>query len=398
MRRSDFPIFDDSELIYLDSGASAQKPRRVIEALDNFYRTSYANVHRGLYTLSEKATSMFEGARTKVARFIGAGCGEEVIFTRGTTEGINLVAHCWGRSFIGSGDEIVSTIIEHHSNFVPWQQLALNVGAKISFVGLTSEGDFDRAEFSRRLNKKTKLVAITALANGLGIKLPIKELIEEAHAVGAIVLVDAAQSVAHEAIDVRALDADFVAFSGHKIYGPTGIGVLYGKRKLLEEMPPFHYGGDMILSVSVEKTTFNTLPHKFEAGTPHIAGVIGLGAALDYVAEIGLEKISAHEAKLVKLLEERLSQIKGVQMLGPRGKHHALVCFIVNDLHPHDLAQFLNEKQIAIRAGHHCAQPLLHHFDIVASSRASLGVYNTEADIDALCRGIEEAKRFFGIC
>ena len=396
MRRDDFPILTrERDLVYLDSAASAQKPRQVIDAESAVYQEEYANVHRGVYDLSVRATERYEAAREKVATFLGNVSPHEVIFTRGTTEAINLVAYAWSRANLGPGDEILSTLLEHHSNFVPWQQMAKLHGAQIHFVGVNPDGTLNRAEFSARLSQHTKLVAITALANGTGLELPLTELIAEAHARGALVLVDAAQAIAHKPLDVRALNADFVCFSGHKLYGPSGIGVLYGRRALLEAMPPFQFGGDMIRSVAVEETLFNDLPYKFEAGTPHIAGAIALGAAIDYVNEIGLAAIERHEATLIAQLEEELAKMAGITVLGPRGQHTGLVSFVVEGVHPHDVAQHLNSQRIAVRAGHHCAQPLLRCFGLNATTRASVGVYNDHDDISRLAQGLRNVQKYF---
>lgn len=393
--RADFPLLVADTVVYLDSAASTQKPKVVLDALQDFYTHSYANVHRGVYRLGEKATQAYEDARVRVARFINAPT-ESIIFTRGTTESVNLVAQSWGRANLKSGEEIITTVLEHHSNFVPWQCLAEETGARVHYIGLTESGELSQQELLKAINKNTKIVAVTCLANGLGVAPDIRTIIKAAHEVGAVVLLDAAQAVSRMPLDVTELGADFVVFSGHKIYGPTGIGVLYGAPKLLQAMPPYQTGGEMIEHVSIAGTTFNVIPYKFEAGTPNIAGAVGLGAAIDYVNKLGVERIAAHEAKLVRALEELLSDLPGIQMLGPVGKHVGLVCFTAQGVHPHDLAQFLDKEGIAVRAGHHCAQPLLEALGVQASTRASFGVYNELADVEKLGVALEKARAFFG--
>ncbi len=394
-RRADFPILADPSLIYLDSAASAQKPGVVIEAMSDFCKESYANVHRGVYRLSETATALYDQVREKVKTFIGARSSKEVIFTSGTTAGINLLAYSWGRKNLKEGDEILTTIFEHHSNFVPWQILAKETGAVIRYVPLNAAGGFSKEDFVRFLSPKTKLASFTYIANGLGIMLPVKELATLAHRVGAVVHVDGAQAVPHLFVNMVDLDVDFFTFSAHKMYGPTGVGVFYGKEHLLENMPPFLSGGDMIRSVSLGGTTFNDLPLKFEAGTPNIIGVIGLGAAVEYLTSLGIDEVNRYESGLVKLLESELEKIPEVTVLGPKNDHHALVCFVTKDIHPHDVAQFLDQQGIAVRAGHHCAQTLLEHLSIQASTRASIGVYNSEKDIYALSEALKKAVTYF---
>ena len=396
--KNQFPLLVDPSqgpLIYLDSAASAQKPQRVIDAINDFYSNSYANVHRGVYDLSERASRKFEQARDSVQAFIGATCREEIIFTKGATEAINLICYTYGEHCIPAGSEVIVTILEHHANFVPWQQLCQRRGLKFTVIGLTADGGFNREAYRQALNANTKLVALTHLSNALGLELPAKEMIAEAHAVGAVVVLDGSQSISHGEVNVVDLAADFFVFSGHKLYGPTGIGVLYGKRTLLDAMPPFNFGGDMIRSVSIERTEFNDLPYKFEAGTPHIAGAVGLKEALEFVSEVGRSNIMAHEMQLIRALEERLSQIKHVRMLGPIGAHRALVTFDIPGLHPHDIAQFLSRFGICVRGGHHCAQPLLNALGLKASTRVSLGMYNTLSDIDLLAEKLSEAISFF---
>ena len=393
--RNEFPILRNSDVAFLDSAASAQKPETVLQAMDELYRHGYANVHRGVYAWSQHATELYEGAREKLRQFIGAQSQREVVFTRGSTEALNLVAYSWGRTFLKAGDVIVLTIAEHHSNIVPWQILAQEKGCRIEWVLLGPDEDFSAELFRRALRTKPKLVSFTLLANALGIELPAREMVREAKAAGATVVIDAAQGAAHMRLDVSALGADFVALSGHKIYGPTGIGALYGREVVLESMPPFQGGGDMIRSVSMEGTTYNELPYKFEAGTPAIAEAVGFGAALDFVNNVGMDAIAEHEAALVRHAEERLYGMKGVRVLGPAGKHHGLLTFVVDHVHPHDLAQFLDHEKVAVRAGHHCAQPLMNYFGIQASTRASFGLYNTFDDVDRLATALEKALRYF---
>lgn len=394
--RNQFPIFGTSSgLVYLDSAASAQKPEAVLEQMRSFYAEGYANIHRGLYELSEQATARYEEVRHLVKEFLGAGSEKEIIFTHGTTEGLNLIAYSWARSQLRPGDQILTSVLEHHSNFVPWQLAAQATGASIEYVGLDSFGRFSMEDFRSKLNEKTRLVAISHLPNALGVLLPVQEIIDEAHKHGAIVVLDAAQSVSHQRIDVCELDVDFLVFSGHKLYGPTGVGVLFGKQKHLEGMPPFLGGGHMIHSVSVTGTTFNDLPYKFEAGTSHIAGVLGLGAAVRYVSALGLKNIQTHEKKLMECLENELADISTVTVLGPRGEHEALVCFTVEGIHPHDISQFLSARKICVRAGHHCAQPLLDWFGLPATTRVSLAVYNSQQDIQALASGLRDAIKYF---
>lgn len=396
--RADFPIFshpDHANLVFLDSAASAQKPAAVLERMQSFYTTSYANIHRGVYGLSEKATEAYEGVRPVVQRFINARSTEEIIFTRGTTEAMNLVAHAWGRKFLSSGDEILLTVLEHHANLVPWQILAEERGAKILFARLDSEGRLDKGDFLSKLSSRTKLVGITALSNALGVVPPLKELVAAARAFGALVVVDGAQAAPHLGLDVQEIGCDFLAFSGHKLYGPTGVGVLYGRKEVLESMPPFLGGGDMVRKVTLEGTTFADPPHRFEAGTPPIVEVVGLGAAIEYLESIGLERVHTHEAALVQLLEDELARVPEVRVLGPHREHSALVTFTVEGVHPHDLAQFLDQEGIAVRAGNHCAQPLLKELGLHASTRASIGAYNTPEEVVRLREALQKAVQFF---
>ena len=363
--------------------------------MNEFYGQGYSNIHRGVYGLSEQATLAYEEARAVVARFIGAGHPREIIFTHGTTESINLVAYSFGEAFVQPGDEIAVSLLEHHANLVPWQLLGNRRGAHIRYVEFDECGRFDFDAFQQLLTERTKLVAVTQLANALGVTLPISRIVEAAHRAGAKVLVDGAQGICHLPTDVEALGVDFYAFSGHKLYGPTGVGVLFGKQSLLEAMPPFLSGGDMIRSVSVHGTVFGDLPHKFEAGTPHIAGVLGLRTAIDYLEALGRTQVFQYEDQLVRYLEEELSSISEVTVLGGKEAHVGLCTFTVDGIHPHDLAQFLSSKQVAVRAGHHCAQPLLNRLGLQASTRASVGLYNTTEDVDRLKEAIEQAISFF---
>jgi len=400
--RPDFPILDRMikpgvPLVYLDSTATSQKPVQVIDAMDAYYRQSNANIHRGVHTLAEEATAMYEGARERIAAFIGAGSPRECIFTRNTTESINLVAQTWGRANLQPGDLVVLTEMEHHSNLVPWQMLAMERQIRIEYIPVSDEGLLDMAAFHRLLEMGPKLVAFTHMSNVLGTITPAKEIIAAAHAVGALTLVDGAQSVPHLPVDVRDLDVDFLAFSAHKMCGPTGIGLLYGKEKILAAMPPFLGGGDMIKKVTLKGFTTNSLPHKFEAGTPSIAEVIGFGAAVDYLSRIGMTRIAQHEQEIVAYAIERLSEISGLQMYGPAANQKGgVVSFSLAGIHPHDVAQVLDNEGIAVRAGHHCAMPLHERFCLPASTRASFYLYNTMEEVDHLAGGLEKVKNMFG--
>ena len=400
--RDDFPILartvhDGQPLIYLDSAASAQKPHQVLDAMDRFARTSYANIHRGVHTLSEEATAAYEGARKKVARFINARSVREIIWTRNTTEAINLVARSWADANLKPGDVILSTLLEHHSNIVPWQLAAARTGARVEYVPITDEGELDLEGFDRLLEQyHPRLVAMTQMSNVLGTLPPARDLIARAHAAGALVLVDAAQSVPHLPVDVRALDADFLAFSGHKMLGPSGIGVLWGRRELLEAMPPFMGGGDMIREVTLAGSTWNDLPWKFEAGTPAIVETVGLGAAVEYLSALGMERVREHEHQLVSYALERLATVPGLRIYGPPAERRGgVVSFILGDIHAHDLATLLDREGIAVRAGHHCAQPLMERYGLPATTRASFYVYTTSSEIDALAEALERAKGVF---
>lgn len=400
--RDDFPILTDDvldgqPLVFLDNAASTQRPRQVIDALSQVYEHDYANVHRGIHTLSERSTEQYEQAREKVRAFINAEHAREVIFTQGTTASINLVARSWGETNLQPGDEILTTVMEHHSNLVPWQQLCQQTGAVLRHVPLTADGRLDMGAFDELLTEKTKLVAIVSVSNTLGTINPIDEIVEKAHAAGALVLVDAAQSLPHVTTDVRAWDADFVAFSGHKMLGPSGVGILYGKETLLEAMPPFLGGGSMIGDVYLDRFTTAELPAKFEAGTPPIVPAIGMSAAIDYLNNIGLDAIHRHEQVLVEKTHDALSQIDGLRILGPAPEHRAgLVSFAFDSIHAHEFAQVLNDRfGVAVRAGHHCTQPLHNLLGITASTRASFYLYNRPEDVDRLVEGIVEVQRMF---
>ena len=398
--RADFPILSrkvgGKKLVYLDSTASTQKPQAVLDALQNHYTTECSNVHRGLHTLSMAATTAYEASRVKVQRFIGAADPREIVFTRGTTESINLVARSLGDQRIGKGDEIVVTELEHHSNIVPWQLLCLRSGARLRVAPIDDDGDLILDELEKLLSSKTRLVAVGHISNAIGTRNPVEQIIEMAHAHGALVLLDGAQGVVHEPLDVHALGCDFYAFSGHKIYGPTGIGALYGRLELLDAMPPFQGGGDMIRSVSFEETTYNEVPQKFEAGTPDIAGAIGLGAALDYVSGLGMERIAAHEERLAAHALEVLGGMPGVQIIGRAKRRGGVVSFNIDSVHPHDVGTILDSEGIAVRAGHHCAQPLMKRLGQAATVRASFGCYTLAEEIDALARGLDKVREVFG--
>lgn len=400
--RADFPILDreihpGKKLIYLDSTATAQKPNAVIEAMNTYYRHSNANIHRGVHMLAEEATASYEGARQKIAHFIGAKNSRQVIFTRNASESLNLVAQSWGRANLNQGDVIVLTEMEHHSNLVPWQMLAAEKNLRLEFIEVTPDGLLDMDTYRKCLEMQPKLVSFTHMSNVLGTINPAKEIIALAHAAGAIAVVDGAQSVPHFAVDVMDLDADFLAFSAHKMCGPTGIGVLYGREKLLEAMPPFMGGGDMIRKVFLRSFTPNELPHKFEAGTPAIAEGIGFGAAVDYLTSVGMDKIEGHEHALIAYALERLEEIPGVQVIGPEaGKKGGVAAFTMEGVHPHDVAQILDGEGIAVRAGHHCAMPLHDKFHLPATSRASFYLYNTTEEIDHLVEAIYKVKKMFG--
>ncbi len=400
--RADFPVLSRSvygkPVVYLDNAATSQKPKQVIDAMREVFEEHNANIHRGVYEFSERTTAAFEGAREKVARFINAE-SREIVFVRNATEGVNLVAYTWGREHITAGDRIVSTVLEHHSNFVPWQQLAKDVGAEILMIDIDDDGRLRRDQFTAALAKKPKLVAITYTSNGLGTVLPIKELVAEAKAAGATVLVDAAQAVPHQRVDVRDLGCDFLVFSGHKMLAPPGSGVVWGHAALLEKMRPFLFGGDMIASVTVERTTWNELPWKFEAGTSSYVDAIGLGAAVDYLEAVGMEKIHQHELSLVGYLLPRLEEIPGVTVYGPKTlvDRVGVVSFNIEGIHPHDAASIFDREGVCVRAGHHCNQLLMTRLAVPATTRASFYLYNTVEECDALIRAVHSAKKIFGV-
>ncbi|HVE70208.1 MAG TPA: cysteine desulfurase [Thermoanaerobaculia bacterium] len=397
--RRDFPILAShargKRLIYLDNAATTQKPQAVIDRIVRYYTQENSNVHRGVHYLSEIATIQFENARSTVQRFINAREIKEIVFTRGTTEAINLVAQTWGRTNVGEGDEIIITAIEHHSNIVPWQMLCAEKGAKLRVAPVFDSGELDVEELERMLSERVKLVAVGHASNALGTINPVKRIVAAAHAHGALVLVDGAQGVPHLRVDVQDLGCDFYAFSGHKVYGPTGIGVLWGRESLLDAMPPWQGGGDMILSVSYEKTTYNALPYKFEAGTPNIEGVIGLAAALDYVGGIGLDAIAAYEHDLLEYATRRLLEIDGLRIIGQAPEKAAVISFVLEGVHPHDIGTILDQEGVAVRTGHHCAQPLMMRFNVPATGRASFGLYNTREEADALVAALHKVIEVF---
>jgi cysteine desulfurase/selenocysteine lyase len=398
--RKDFPVLDQTihgkPLIYLDNAATSQKPLAVIEAEVHFYRHDCSNIHRGVHELSERATKSYEDARVTVQRFLNARDSKEIIFVRGTTEAINLVANSFGRKNVKAGDEILITAMEHHSNIVPWQMLCEEKGAKLRVAPVNDRGELIFDEFEKLLGPKTRLVAVVHVSNVLGTINPVREMIDAAHSKNIPVLLDGAQAAPHLAVDVKDLDCDFYTLSGHKLYGPTGVGVLYGKADLLDEMPPYQGGGDMISSVTFEKTLYNSLPYKFEAGTPNIAAGIGLGAAIDYVKKIGIENISAYEDELLVYATEALSNISGLRIIGTAEKKAGVISFVMEGIHPHDVGTVLDQEGIAVRTGHHCAQPLMERFGIPATTRASLAFYNTKGEIDALASGILKVKELLG--
>jgi len=397
--RSDFPIFNKEiygkPLTFLDTAASAQKPQKVIDAVSACYSNEYANIHRGGYLLSQELTAKYEASRKTVQNLIGAKSHKEVILLRGATEAINLVAQTWGRQNLGEGDEVILSQLEHHSNIVPWQILRDEKNFDIKVSPIDDKGNFLLEEFETLLSEKTKLVAITHISNALGTITPISEIIKMAHNVGAKVLVDGCQALSHMEVDVIDLDADFYVFSGHKIYGPTGVGALYGKQELLDVMPPYQGGGDMIRSVTFEKTTFNDLPHKFEAGTPNIVGGIGLAAGIDYIKDVGLKNIHDHEQELLNYGLEKIQQVDGIEMKGQADNMAGILSFTMKSAHPHDIGTILDQDGIAIRTGHHCAQPIMDFMDVPATARASFGLYNTKEDIDRLIDGLHKVNRIF---
>ncbi len=400
-RAADFPILarpvHGRRLVYLDNGATTQKPQAVIEAEARFYQDSNANIHRGVHWLSQHSTDLYDRSREKVRAFLNAARVEEIVFTRGTTEAINLVAATWGRRNLKEGDEILLSGMEHHSNIVPWQMVAEQTGARIRVVPVTDNGELDMQAFASMLSDRTKFVGVCHVSNALGTVNPVADIIRQAHEVGAVVLVDGAQAVAHQIVDVQALGCDFYAFSGHKLYGPTGIGALYGRKEFLDAMPPWQGGGDMIHTVSFERATYAETPQKFEAGTPNIAGAIAMAEAIAYVQGIGLDVIAAHEAELVAYATSVLAEIPGLRFIGQAAERAGIVSFVMDGIHPHDLGTILDMEGVAIRAGHHCAMPLMTRFGLPGTARASFAIYNGKQDVDALAAGLRKARRLFGL-
>jgi cysteine desulfurase/selenocysteine lyase len=395
--RRDFPILGrrvhDKPLVYLDNAATAQTPQCVMDAVDEFYGQERANIHRGIHYLSDAATTRYEEAREKIRAFINAPKIEEVLFVRGTTEGINLVASSFGEAFVGEGDEIIISEMEHHSNIVPWQMLCERKGAHLKVIPVNDAGELRMDVYETLLSERTRLVSVAHVSNTLGTVNPAKELVEKAHAAGAKILLDGAQATPHQAVDVQALGCDFYVFSGHKVYGPTGVGILWGRTEILEAMPPYHGGGSMIERVTFEKTTYNTIPHKFEAGTPHIAGGIALGTAVDYLMDIGMDTVAAHEASLSKATQELLSGFDAIRQIGIASNKAAVFSFVMEGAHPNDIGTILDREGIAIRTGHHCTQPLLARYGVTATARASFGLYNSLDEVAALGRGLEKVMR-----
>ena len=397
--RKDFPILHQEvnghPLVYLDNGATSQKPRSVIDAVRHYYERDNANVHRGVHTLSERATNDYEGARDTAQRFINASDRKEVILVRGTTDGINLVAQSYGRPLLKPGDEIIISTMEHHSNIVPWQMLAAQTGAEVKVIPVNEEGELEMDAYMQMLGPKTRIVSVVHVSNAMGTLNPVKTIIDTAHDVGAVVMLDGAQAAPHLAIDVQALDCDFYSFSGHKVFGPTGIGVLYGKAELLEKMDPYQGGGDMIRSVSFDGTTYNDLPYKFEAGTPNIAGAIGLGAALDYVKNLGIDAIAAHEHDVLETATRVMSEIPGVRLIGTAKEKSSIISFVMDGVHPHDIGTVVDSEGVAIRTGHHCAMPLMKRYGVAATARASFALYNTREEAEALAGAVWKVKEMF---
>ncbi len=398
--RSDFPVLDQQinghPLVYLDSAASAQRPVQVIDAISNYYRHDHANVHRGIHTLSQRATEAYENARESVRRFINAHSTKEIVFTRGTTESINLVAQAYGRPLLKPGDEILITWMEHHSNIVPWQMLCEQTGAELKVAPITDTGELDVEGWLALLTERTRIAAFGHVSNALGTINPVRELCVQARQRGVTTVIDGAQALPHLSVDVTELDCDFYAFSGHKMYGPTGIGVLFGRENLLQEMPPWQGGGEMILAVNFERTVYNELPHKFEAGTPHIAGAIGLGSAIDYLEALDMQRVASHSQWLMQYTSSALAEIPGLTLIGTAKEKTAVVSFVVEGIHPHDLGTIADHYGVAIRTGHHCAMPVMEYFGVPATARASFGIYNTEAEADQLLEAVRHAQEVFG--
>jgi len=397
--REDFPVLKQNihgkPLVYLDSAATAQKPFAVIDAIRRFHEVDCANIHRGVHELSQRSTAAYEETRAKAKRFLNARSKDQLIFVRGTTEGINLVSNSWGRQNVKAGDEIIISAMEHHSNIVPWQLLCQEKDAKLRVIPMNERGELLMQEYEKLLNPSTRMVAVTHVSNALGTINPVKQIIDMAHAAGAVTLIDGAQAAPHITVDLQALDPDFYTFSGHKVVGPTGIGILYGRKSLLNAMPPYQGGGDMIKVVTFEKTTYADLPYKFEAGTPNIAGGIGLGAALDYIGHLGIEAIAAYEHALLEYGTEALSRIPGLRLIGTAREKASVLSFVMEGIHPHDIGTLLDRQGIAVRTGHHCAQPVMDFFDVPATTRASLAFYNTFGEIDALVAGLQKVKEVF---
>lgn len=397
--RADFPILEQQinghRLAYLDNGATTQKPQQVIDAIAHYYRHINSNVHRGVHTLSHRATEAYETARDTVQKFIGAASRKEIIFTKGTTESINLVAQSYGRSQLIEGDEIIISTMEHHSNIVPWQLLCEQTGAQLKVIPVDDNGELEWEKFTNLLNTRTKIVALVHLSNSLGTINPVSRIIEAAHAAGAVVLLDGAQATPHLSLDVQSLDVDFYALSSHKAYGPTGTGILYAKQALLEAMPPYQGGGDMIRQVSFEKTTYNDLPHKFEAGTPDIAGAIGMAAAFDYLSALGLDAIAAHETDLLEYAMQRLPEVDGVRVVGTASEKSGILSFVMNSAHAHDIGTVMDSCGVAVRTGHHCTMPLMKRYGLAATARASFGLYNTRAEVDQLIEAMHKVNKVF---
>ena len=398
--RSEFPILEkkinNNKMVYLDSAASAQKPKKVIETLNKAYLETYSNVHRGLHWLSEQSTSKYEDVRIKAANFLGAADHNEIIFGSGATQLLNLVANSWGRKFLKLDDEIIITIADHHANIVPWQLVAQQTGAKIKAVSVDDDGNFDINDLEKMITEKTKIISVPHVSNVLGTIFPVKEISKLAHKVNAICVVDGCQGAIHLPVDVKDIDCDFYTFSSHKLYGPSGVGVLWGRSSILHEMPPFIGGGDMIDNVDIESSTYADPPHRFEAGTPPIAEVIAFGAAIDFVQAIGMNNIREHEQKILKTFTEKLEEVKGLRILGNSISKSGVISFVFENAHPHDIATILDQKGIAIRAGHHCAQPLMKHFNVTSTARASIGIYTQENEVDDLINGLSTVKKLLG--